>query len=197
MLLLSGCVATSFSGSYVVPAGQTLRGDLVATSGSVTLEEGSRVTGTIFLTSGLLRLAENSHVGKDVVVTSGDVQMADGATIGGDIVLSSQDIGVKRDPGARVGGTITSNIATYVVSAVTQRLVLYCVVPAVLLVALVFGLGAVLGRSSRRNRASVTPAVDTAGEPEKKLMKLKAMLDQGLITEEDYTAKKRTILDEV
>jgi cytoskeletal protein CcmA (bactofilin family) len=194
-LLLAGCVSTSFEGSYVVKSGQTLRGNLFVTSGSVTLEENSRVTGTIVLTSGELRMDKNAQVGKDVALTSGALYMADGAVIHGDLILSSQDIQVHQSPGAQVEGNTSYNIAPFAISVVTKTLFLFCVLPIVLLIALMIGLGMWLGRVSRKREPSVqAPSSVLTEDAQQKLQKLKAMLDEGLITESDYEAKKADIL---
>src|SRR4030042_1715213 len=103
--LLTGCMAASFSGNYVLKAGKTLHGNLFVTSGSVTLEENSRVTGTILLTSGELHMGKDTQVGGDVVLTSGEVYMVEGAVIHGDLILSSSDSVVRQAPGATVEGT--------------------------------------------------------------------------------------------
>ena len=63
-LLLTGCMSASFSGNYIVQAGDTLRGNLFVTSGLVLLEEGSQVTGTVILTSGALHIGPNAEVGR-------------------------------------------------------------------------------------------------------------------------------------
>jgi cytoskeletal protein CcmA (bactofilin family) len=197
-LLLAGCMSTSFSGDYVVQSGHTLRGNLVATSGSVTLEENSRVTGSVILTSGELHLGQNAQVGKDVVMTSGALYMAQGSVVRGDVILSSQDIDVYQEPGSQVDGQITTNIAPFVVSFAVKGLLLYCVLPIVILIAIILVLGVWLGRSSRK-RAQAAPAASPLvdEDAQQKLLKLKTMLDQGLITEADYDAKKAEILSKM
>jgi len=195
VLLLTGCTSTSFSGNYVVKSGETLRGNLFVTSGSVTLGENSRVTGSIILTSGDLHIGKDAQVGKDVVLTSGALYLADGAVVHGDVILSSQDIAVQQDPGARVEGRITNDIAPFAISLVTKTLLLFCVLPIVLLVALVLGFGMWLGRGSKkRSQIAQAPAPVVTEDIQQKLQKLKSMLDEGLITETDYEAKKADIL---
>jgi cytoskeletal protein CcmA (bactofilin family) len=197
-LLLAGCVSTSFEGSYVVKSGQTLRGNLFVTSGSVTLEENSRVTGTIVLTSGELRMGKNTQVGKDVALTSGSLYMEEGAVIHGDLILSNQDIQLHQSPGAQVEGNISYNIAPFAISAVTKILFVYCVLPIVLLIAVMIGLGVWLGRASKkREPIAQAPALVVTEDAQQKLQKLKAMLDEGLITESDYEAKKAEILSKM
>lgn len=194
-LVLTGCMSTSFSGNYILRTGQTVRGNLFVTSGSVTLEENSRVTGTILLTSGELHIGKNAQVGKDVVLTSGALYLADGAVVHGDVILSSQDIAIHQTPGSRVEGTITYDIAPFAISVVTRSLLLYCVLPIVLLIGLILGLGLWLGRASKQRPQIVqAPAPAATADVQSNLQKLKSILDQGLITEADYEAKKADIL---
>jgi cytoskeletal protein CcmA (bactofilin family)/outer membrane murein-binding lipoprotein Lpp len=197
-LLLAGCMTASFEGDYVVPTGQTVRGNLFVTSGTVTLQEDSRVTGSIFMTSGDLRIGKNAQVGGDVVLTSGSLSMAEGATVHGDVVLSSDDTTVRQSPGATVEGKVSQNIAPYAISLAIKALLLYCVLPLVILIAVILGLGVLLGRSSKRKaQAAAAPASSGTDDPQQKLKQLKAMLDEGVITEKDYEAKKTEILSKM
>ncbi len=197
-LLLTSCMSASFSGNYILRAGKTLRGNLFVTSGSVTLEENSRVTGTIMLTSGELRIGKNAQVGGDVVLTSGDLYLADQSVVYGDVILSSSDIGVHQAPGATVEGDITSDIVPFAAAVITKGALLYCVLPIVVLIALILGLGTWLGRQSKK-RVQVVPAPITEGaeDTKTKLQNLKKMLDEHLITETDYEAKKADILSKM
>jgi uncharacterized membrane protein len=194
-LILTSCMSASFSGNYVLGAGQTLRGNLFVTSGSVTLQENSRVTGTILLTSGELHIGENAQVGGDVVLTSGDLYQAPGSVVHGNVILSSSDIAVHQSPGSKVEGKTTSDIAPFVISVLTKGLLLYCVLPIVVLIAIILGLGTWLGRRSRkREQVRVAPVSAVTEDSETKLKQLKSLLDQGLITETDYESKKADIL---
>ncbi len=194
-LMLTSCMSTSFSGNYVLGAGKTLRGNLFVTSGMVTLEENSRVTGTILLTSGVLRINKNAQVGGDVVLTSGDVYLAEGSVIHGDLILSSGYEGLHQSTGSTVEGSITTNIAPFMGSVLTKGLLLYCVLPIVILIALILGLGTWLGRQSKKRPEIIqAPAPAVVDDTQTKLQNLKKMLDEGLITETDYEAKKTDIL---
>ena len=196
--LLTGCATTSFSGDYVLSSGQTLRGNLYATSGSVTLEENSRVTGTILLTSGDLHIQKNAQVGRDVALTSGALYMADGAVVHGDVVLASQDTEVYQDPGAQVEGSITYNIASFLISFITKRIFLYCVLPLVILIAVIILVSVWLGRASKQKPVVVqAPAPVVTENVQQKLQQLKSMLDEGLITETDYESKKADLLSKL
>jgi hypothetical protein len=197
-VLLTGCWSASFSGNYVLKEGKTLRGNLFVTSGSVTMEANSRVTGTIFLTSGELRIGKNAQVGGDVVLTSGDLYMADGSVIHGDLILSSSDIGVHQAPGATIEGNTTSDIAPFAISLLTKGFLLYCVLPIGLLILLILGLGTWLGRQSKKRVEVVqAPAAAVSEDAQTKLQNLKKMLDDGLITQTDYEAKKADILSKM
>jgi predicted small secreted protein len=197
-ILLSGCTSASFSGNYVLEQGKTLRGNLFVTSGSVTMQENSRVTGTIMLTSGELRIGKNAQVGGDVVLTSGEVYMAEGSVIHGDLILSSSDIAVHQAQGATIEGNTTTDIAPFAIGLLTKGFLLYCVLPIVLLIAILLGLGTWLGRQSKK-RAEVVPATATAGgaDAKTKLENLKKMLDEGLISKDDYETKKADILSKM
>ncbi len=194
-LILGGCMSTSFSGDYVLSAGQTLQGDLFVTSGSVTLQDNSRVTGTIVLTSGELHIGKNAQVGGDVVLTSGALYLDDGAVVHGNVVLSSQDIDVHQAAGARVGGSINHDIFSFVRGVAVRTALLFCVLPLAILIAVLLGLGIWLGRVSKQ-RPQVAAASVPEG-PQQKLQKLKSMLDGGLITEAEYQAKKTDILSKM
>jgi uncharacterized membrane protein/predicted small secreted protein len=197
-LLLTGCMSASFSGNYVLSAGKTLRGNLFVTSGSVTMEDNSRVTGTIMLTSGELRMGKNTQVGGDVVLTSGEVYMADGSVIHGDLILSSSDIGVHKSAGATVEGNTTYDIAPFAIGIFTKGFLLYCVLPIVLLIVLILGLGTWLGRQSKKRAQGVQAPATVASEDAKtKLENLKKMLDEGLISKDDYETKKEDILSKM
>lgn len=197
-LLLSGCISASFTGDYVLRSGQTLQGNLFATSGSVTLEEDSRVTGWIVLTSGELHIGKNAQVGEDVVLTSGAMSLADGAVVHGDVILSNTDIAVHQDAGSRVEGNFTYNVAFFVIALVTKTLLLYCVLPVVLLIAVVLGLGVRLGKVSKKGVQDIPATASALTEAtQQKLEQLKGMLDKDLITGTDYETKKADILSKM
>ena len=195
-LLLAGCMATSFEGNYVVPAGKTQRGNIFATSGAVTLQQGSRVTGSVILTSGELVMGKDSRIGGDAVLTSGTITMAEGATIHGDVILSSRDIDIRQAPGSTIEGQISYNIAPWAVSTGTKGLLLLCCLPLLIMIGLFLLLGIGVGRSSRRKPEVISAPVPSA-DTQQKLTQLKAMLDQGLISAEDYEAKKAELLSKM
>ena len=197
-LLLTSCMSASFAGNYVLRAGRTLRGNLFVTSGSVTLEESSRVTGTILLTSGELHIGKNAQVGGDVVLTSGNLYLAEGAVIHGNVSFSSSDIGLHQTPGSTIEGNITSDIAPFAISIVTKGLLLYCVLPIVILIAIILILGVWLGRQSKKKSQSVAaPVQPTTDDAQSKLQSLKKMLDECLISQTDYETKKADILSKM
>jgi cytoskeletal protein CcmA (bactofilin family) len=197
-LSLTGCLSTSFSGDYTVKSGTTLQGDLFVTEGIVTLEQNSRVTGTIMLTSGQLRIGRNAQVSGNVVLTSGDVYMADGAVVHGDVILSSEGSSVIQAPTSRIEGRITHDIAPYAISTTVKIVLLCCVLPIVILVILFLVLGVWLCRITRRKPQVVqAPAPVATEDVQQKLEKLKSLLDQGLISQTDYEAKKADILSKM
>jgi cytoskeletal protein CcmA (bactofilin family)/uncharacterized membrane protein len=197
-MLLTSCMSASFSGDYILSEGKTLRGNLFVTSGSVTLEENSRVTGTILLTSGELRIGKNAQVGGDVVLTSGDLYLAEGSVIHGDVILASSDIKVRQSPGAKVEGNTTTNIAPYAISLLTKVFLLFCVLPIVIIIVIFLVFGVWLGRKSKKRVQTIqTPAPAGNEETPAKLQSLKKMLDDGLITESEYEAKKADLLSKM
>ena len=197
-LVLTSCMSASFSGNYVLSAGKTLRGNLFVTSGSATLEENSRVTGTIMLTSGELHIGKNAQVGGDVVLTSGDLYLAGGSVVHGDVIFSSSDIGLHQAPGSQIEGNVTSDIAPFAIAVLSKGILLYCVLPLVVLIALILVLGTWLGRQSKKRVQVVqAPVIEVAEDTKTKLQNLKKMLDEDLITETDYEAKKVDILSKM
>ncbi len=197
-LLLTSCMSASFSGNYVLQAGKTLRGNLFVTSGSVTLEENSRVTGTIMLTSGELHIGKNAQVGKDVVLTSGALYLDDGAVVHGDVILASTEIKVHQSQQAIVKGNTTANIAPFAITNLFQGSLLFCVLPIIVLVVIILGLGNWLGRQSKKGQQIAQSSPLAFSEDTKtKLQNLKEMLDASLITPTDYETKKADILSKI
>jgi uncharacterized membrane protein len=197
-LLLTGCTSASFSGNYILKSGTTLRGNLFVTSGSVTLEENSHMTGTVLLTSGELHIGKNAQVGGDVVLTSGALYLAEGSVVHGDVILANSEIGVHLSPGATVEGNTTYNIAPFVIGLVIKSVLLYCILPIVILIAIMIGLGTWLGRQSKKRVEVVKAPATPAGEDaQAKLQSLKKLLDEGLIAQTDYEAKKAEILSKM
>ncbi len=217
---LNGCMSVSFSGDFVVRAGTTLTGDLFVTSGTVTLEPGSQVTGNVVLTSGSLFIGRSASIGGNVIMTSGVVTMAEQSVVHGDIILSSSDITVRQAPGSRVEGRITNNFAPVVVSTLLKYLLLFCVLPCVLVVGFILLLGLWLGRISRRKPQPAAAGAPAGGAPAApvsvppaspapvappaaqediptRLRNLKSLLDEGLISQTDYEAKKADILSKM
>jgi len=169
-----------------------------------------------------LHIGPDAEVGGDVVLTSGALYMAEGAVVKGDVILASDDIQVQQDPGSTIEGVITYNIVPFATTFIAKGIFLFCVLPIALLVALILLLGMWLGRSSKKKAEVVeaqapVPAQDavqnvaqvaapvaepmtapvTAEDAQTRLQQLKSMLDQGLITESDYEAKKAEILSKM
>lgn len=198
-VLVAGCGTLSPSGEYVLGSGQTLRGDLMITSDRATLAENSRVTGNVILTSGELYVEEGAQIGGSVVMFSGDIFLSSGAVVRGGVIRTSGD--VHQEEGARIQGGISSNIAGFIVSYVARTITLYCLLPLVVIGVLVGVVVFLIIRMRRRPVAEVpvaqAPAPAAPEDPSRKLNQLKAMLDDGLITEEDYEAKKAEILSKM
>lgn len=201
ILFASGCATVSTSGDYTLRSGNTLRGDLYITSGNATLEEGSYVTGSVIMTSG--NLTVNGEIDGDIVLTSGKVILGPTAIVHGDIRGTSDDI--SQAEGSRVEGQIMMNQSDFTFGSqlVLGLLFRCCLLPLLLLGLLIFLLFFFL---RRRKTVSSTAAPSDRGEtpasmptalddPKQKLTRLKEMLDEGLITEDEYESKKAEILD--
>ena len=200
ILLTSGCATVSTSGDYTLRSGNTLRGDLYITSGHATLEGGSRVTGSVIMTSGNLYV--NGEIDEDIILTSGKVILGSTAIVHGDIRGTPDDI--SQAEGSRVEGQIMMNQSdfTFGSNLVLGLLFRCCLLPMLLLGLLIF----LLVFFFRRRKADSSPAAppDQGETPapapaaqedsKQKLTRLKEMLDEGLITEADYEAKKTEIL---
>jgi cytoskeletal protein CcmA (bactofilin family) len=186
--LTSGCAEVSTSGDYTLEQGETLGGNLVLTSGNATLEEDSRVTGTVIMTSGDLLV--NGEIEGGILLFSGDVRLGSEAVVHGDIRGTSGAI--EQEEGAQVLGQVSMNESSFSIGRgmITSLFVLICILPLAVLVLLVV-LVAALGR--RKPPAAPQEQAPRVGETQK-LKRLKGMLDEGLITEADYEAKKNEIL---
>jgi len=191
-MLVAGCGSMSTSGNYTLESGRTLRGDFLTTEGVVTLKEGSRVTGNVIITSGELRVESDAIVGGSVVMFSGEIYLEPGSVVRGDVIRTSGDI--HQEEGAVVQGQVSSNIAGFIVSFLLRLIGLYCVLPLAL-IGVVIGVAVYLVRRKRRQRVVEAPV--PSGEPTEKMKQLKAMLDEGLITEEEFEAKKAEILSKM
>ncbi len=186
--LTVGCATVSTSGNYTLQSGKTLPGNLVVTSGNTTLEDASRVTGDVFITSG--NLEANGEVDGDILMTSGNVSLGPEALVKGNITATSGN--VSQAEGAQVRGQIAANQSTFTVGGgfFARLCGLFCLLPLLLIGGLIILLAALM----RRKPTAVpekTIANDTATQ---KLKQLKQMLDDGLITETEYEAKKAKIL---
>ena len=183
-----GCATVSTSGNYTLQSGKTLRGNLVVTSGNATLEENSRVTGDVFITSG--NLDANGEVDGNILVTSGNVSLGPEALVKGDITATSGNINQAEE--AQVNGQISSNQSTFTIGGgfFARLFGLFCLLPLLLLGGLIFLLVALVRRKPTAiSEKPVANDTDTL-----KLRQLKQMMDDGLITETEYEAKKADIL---
>jgi hypothetical protein len=191
-LLTSGCGDISTSGNYTLESGRTLRGDFLTTEGVVTLKEGSRVTGNVIMTSGQLRVETDAIIGGSVVMFSGELYLESGSIVRGNVIRTSGDI--HQEEGALIQGQVSSNIAGFIAAYLVRLVGLYCVLPLVFLGVVI---GAVVFFVRRGRRRHMVEAPAPPQEPLQKLKQLKAMLDDGLISEEEYEAKKAEILSKV
>lgn len=72
-----------FGGTYTLPAGQTLTGNLVVFGGLATIEKGAVVTGDIALTGGSLNVSGEIKGG--ITSVGGSINLSDTAVVDGDI----------------------------------------------------------------------------------------------------------------
>ena len=187
-LLVVGCTTVSTSGNYTLNSGETLRGNLVITSGNATLEEDSRVTGDVLITSGNLDV--DGEIDGNVIMSSGNISLGPDAVIHGDIRTTSGN--VDQADGAQVEGQISTNQSTFSFGSgfIASLIGFLCLLPLVLIGGLVLLMVVLV-----RRRPTAVPEKPTAPEPAtEKLKQLKQMLDEGLITEKEYEAKKSEIL---
>ena len=194
--LVTACGTVSTSGDYTLESGETVRGDLLITSGNATLEQDSRVTGNVVITSG--NLYADGEVEGDILLTSGNVELGPNANVHGDIKGTSGRI--TRADGARVGGTVSTSESNFDVGFpfFAPIFLLCCLLPLAVLVLFLILIIIAFARRRPAAAAPVQPApvqpAAPADEPSQKLRQLKALLDDGLITEEEYEAKRAEIL---
>lgn len=189
LLLTTGCATISTSGDYTLESGRTLRSNLVITSGDSTLEEGSRVTGNVLMTSGHLQV--DGEVDGNVVMFSGNVSIGPEGIVHGDIRGTS---GTVQQDGqtSQVEGQIELEQSTFTIGAgfFASLFGLICGLPLAVIGAVIF-----LVVAFRRGRIPDEPLEPAAGEGSaQKLKELKQMLDDGLITDDEYEAKKAELL---
>lgn len=89
-------------GSYTLPAGETLAGNLIVVGGFAQLEPGSRLGGDAFLMGGTLSSA--GEIAGDILAAGGLVQLQSGAHVNGDINLAGAHL--ERQAGVTVAGEI-------------------------------------------------------------------------------------------
>lgn len=195
LILAAGCATVSTSGDYTLDSGQTLQGNLVITSGNGTLEEDSLVTGDVLMTSGDLQV--DGEINGNIVLFSGAVSLGPEAIIHGDIWGTSGD--VQRADGAEVRGQIltSQSIFRFGDGFFASLFGLICGLPLLLIGGLIVLV--IVLRRGRDAKSSPVPAAQpqasvTFEDSSLKLKKLREMLDNGLITEDDYEAKKTEIL---
>ncbi|UCC53636.1 MAG: polymer-forming cytoskeletal protein [Anaerolineaceae bacterium] len=193
-LFAVGCTTVSTSGDYKLESGQTVQGNLVITSGNALLEEGSLVTGDVLMTSG--NLHADGKIRGDIVLTSGNVSLGPEAVVHGNIYGTSGN--VDQAEGAEVRGQISTNQSTFRIGGGFFASLLGCIcgLPLLLIGGLI--LLVALIRRGRNGSSQPTPAAQSPSPPDdsaQKLKQLKALLDQDLITEAEYEAKKAEILD--
>jgi len=186
LLFTTGCMTVSTNGDYTLRSDETLRGNFIMTSGEATLEEGSRVTGDVIMTSGTLNV--DGQVDGDIRFSSAkSINLGPKSVVRGDIRGTSGSI--NRAEGAQVAGQIVDHQTFTFGAAFFARIFgLFCVLPLAILGALFYGL-----RGLRRS-APQTQTVAASQDAVKKLMKLKEMMEAGLITEAEYEAKKAEVL---
>lgn len=188
-LFATGCMTISTNGEYTLQGNRTLRGDLIITSGEATVEEGSRVTGNIFMSSGTLNI--DGEVDGDIVYSSAkSINLGPKSIVGGDIKGTSGK--VNRSEGARVDGEISGDHTfTLGVGFFSKMFGLLCGIPLALIGSVVY---LITNRRRNANETSTKPTDSEARDIPTKLKQLKQMKDDGLISEEDYEAKKANLL---
>lgn len=138
VLLITTACTMAFEGDYVLKSGETLQGDLFVTSGNTTLQKNSRITGTLFTTSGNLTLEQNAVVEGSIISTSGTINLLPGSEVGGSLYHTGGAINQK--PGAIVKGKLNRNATDSLSSGLLNLIGSYCLVPILILVAIIYGL---------------------------------------------------------
>jgi hypothetical protein len=93
-------------GSYTLPNGQVLDGNLVVLGGTATLEDGSTVTGDVMITGGTLYA--RGRIDGGITAIGGTVHLQGNAVVSGDVNLASADF--NRADSAVVEGTVNYNV---------------------------------------------------------------------------------------
>jgi len=188
-LLMTSCMTLSPSGEYTLDSGKTLHGDFIMTSGEATIEDGSRVTGNVIMTSGVLNV--DGQVDGDILFTSAEsINLGPNSVVSGNIKGTSGDI--FRAEGSQVEGEITkSQDFTFESTFFAKVLGLLCGIPMILIVSVVYLLS---GRRKIQSDSSHQVTNSKKDNPASALKQLKQMMEDGLISEVDYEAKKTDIL---
>jgi cytoskeletal protein CcmA (bactofilin family) len=180
----------STSGDYTLRSGETLRGHFIMTSGETTLEEGSRVTGDLVMTSGTLNV--EGQVDGDILFSSAErVKLGPAAVVEGDIKGTSGRVELAE--GARVDGQISDHQTfSFGAGFFARMLALFCLLPLAAIVVLFAGLGRIRGRATTQQQPVAEPQ-----DAVQKLMKMRELMQAGLISEKEYEMKKAEILADV
>lgn len=190
VFLTTGCMTVSTSGDYLLLGGRTLRGDLIITSGEATLEEGSRVTGNVYMTSGTLNV--DGEIDGDIVFSSAkSINLGSNSVVGGNIKGTSGE--VYQADGAKVSGDIsTDQTFTFGPGFFAQLFGILCGIPLAVVGSLVYMFSR---RRKKQTESSVALGISGSTDIAGKLKQLKQMQEEGLITNEEYAAKKSAILE--
>lgn len=188
-VLSTGCMTVSTSGKYTLQNDRMLRGDLIITSGEATLEEDSRVTGNVIMTSGRLYV-EGEIDGNILYASTEGINLGPNSVVDGDIIGTSGD--VFRADGSWVGGQVsTDDTFTLGAEFFAKAFGFLCGIPVAIGGSIIYLI------SSRRNQQAIAnPHADAAAPRDisGKLMQLKEMQEEGLISAEDYEVKKAAVL---
>ena len=194
ILLTSGCATVSTSGNYTLRSGNTLQGNLIITSGTATIEESSHVAGSIIMTSG--KLIIHGEVDGDIVLSSGKVTLGPTAIVHGGIMGTSDEI--SQADGSQVDGQILEQSSfTIGFFQIFGSLFSCCLLPLLFLGLLIFFLlrrKPVTSVAPPSQDKAPTSAPVTPEDPKQRLTRLKEMLDEDLITEDEFESKKTEIL---
>ena len=93
-----------FGGSYTLPRGDTLEGNLFVFGGNATLSEGSTVTGNIILLGGNLDIS--SEVDGNIYASGGNIRLRSSTVVHGSLARAGTNL--DQAPGSRVEGGITN-----------------------------------------------------------------------------------------
>jgi uncharacterized membrane protein len=162
------------------------------TSGTTAIEKDARVDGDVIMTSGDLRV--DGEIDGDVFLTSGTIRIGADGVIRGDVVWTSGQI--DEEEGARIEGSVPVDSDASSYGDIAGFFVGFFLVPLIIFFAVIILLIVLIVVLIKR-RGATRKAQAQLSEPVEQIKLLKKQFDEGSITEEDYEARKKEILEKI